>query len=225
MSRRTLTRVVLVLLVVAATAAGTAMVRTPAVVPVAGETASAATLGGGTVVFSGGALAAGGVLSPALSAALDTGIEADVRDHADAGLLTPGRDGSLALVQQAQLDVEGTAPDAVVVQAHEKDLTGNPAAVRLAALHLVDRLRVSVPTTTRLILIAPLAPRQGDPVRGAAVRRALRSAAAEKRVHFADPVSDGWLPAASDDSKPDAGQTDRVAEALASYLRQLGLAA
>lgn len=169
----------------------------------------------GSVLFLGGALAAGGDASPASEAAEALELPATVLDHGDAGYAATGTDGTPPLARQAQTDIADPEIDAVVIQGHARDLAAPARTVKLAALHLIDRLRVTVSPTTRLVMLAPLPPASGDPVGAAAVRTALREAAREKRVHFADPVTDGWVTQPVDTAEFTAG--------LVVYLQKLDI--
>jgi hypothetical protein len=134
------------------------------------------------VLFIGGWVTSGGDDSPAAQAAASLGWRATVDDHPGAGLLQGGTDGSAPLAQQAQIDASGRSDAILVVAAGPTDLRSTADEVRLAASHVVDRLRVSVPASTALVLVAP----DGDA--GPAIRAALALVAREKHVHFLDPA-------------------------------------
>lgn len=97
----------------------------------------------------------------------------------------------------------------VVVQGGEADVALGPERVELAAAQLADRLRAKFRPTTDLVFVGP-AGDAADPSLGA-VRDAVRRAAAQKSVHFVDPLERGW-------TVGDPGMSNGLAEAVRAYL-------
>lgn len=175
--------------------------------------ATAATPSRARAVFIGGWLTAGGEASVAAAAAQSLEWDAYVVDHPGAGLVRGGSDGSAPLAREVLADLAGRSADMVVVAAGQIDLRRTPADVALAAAHLVDRLRVTVPVSTALVLVAP------DGSAGPQVRAALAQVAREKYVHFLDPAS-GPVPSPGAVATPERSVEDEAA-ALATYLKPL----
>jgi hypothetical protein len=160
--------------------------------------------------FVGGWLTAGGDAGIAARTAAQLGWQAIVRDHPGAGLLRGGRDGSGPLALQAVYDVQGRYDEVVVIAAGSSDLATAPDRLEVAAAHLIDRLRASLPRSTALVLIAP------NETAGAAARAALARVAAQRLVHFFDPSP---APGPGGDTA-----TARISRpSLVDFLRNLGI--
>lgn len=158
-----------------------------------------ATSGPVRALFVGGWVTEGGERSVAAKAAPSTW-RLTVKDHSGAALLRGGLDGAEPLARQAQTDASGTKPSLLVVSSGAYDLGKAPETVAVAAEHLIDRLRVTVPQSTALLLVGPPPAVAGaDPAVDAAVRDALAAAARDKQVHYADPVRDRWVASATSD--------------------------
>lgn len=132
-------------------------------------------------------LVAGGALDPAVAGELARGLSPAGRSvvHDGAGFHAGG-----ALSRLVVEDIGEDPPRAFVVQGGELDVGLPPATVETAALHMIDRLRVTVRPETSLTVIGPVPDGEPD---GALllVRDALAVAAKQKLVHFIDPIALG----------------------------------
>lgn len=172
--------------------------------------------GGGPVraLIVGGWVTAGGDGSVAAQAAESLGWDSHIYDHPGVGLVTGSSQQTPPLARQAQLDATGFTGELVLVAAGASDLGRPPDEVSLATSHLVDRLRVTVPMSTQLLLLAPDG--NGSP----AVRAALAAVARDKKVHFLDPAS--W--SAAQGATTTATVVPTATKQLSGYLAHLQVA-
>lgn len=105
-----------------------------------------------------------------------------------------------------------SAYDHVVFQGGELDADTPGPALETAVLHLLDELRVTLRADTSITLIGPLSTGSGPQDARRAVNEVLRAAANNRRVHYVDALSKGWV--ATDDDL-----SLKIAQALSVTLR------
>ena len=147
-------------------------------------------------------------LSSAGLAGQRLGWQTVVRGLDGTGFLAGGRSGTDTYAARARRELAGAPfPDMVVVMAGTNDRFAGPDAIRAAATETVQALRSTVGLATRVLVVAPYGstiPEEQD--RLAAVAEVLREVTATERVHFVDPIGEGWL--------DDAGEGALTADGL-----------
>lgn len=113
-----------------------------------------------------------------------------------------------ALALSVADEVEAQDWRAIVVQGGELDVDQPEGVVRIAVLHMIDRIRAATGAPASLTIVGPLP--DGDAGEDLLrVRNEVAAASLEKGVQFIDPVAQGWQ----------EGQAD-LAEELAAYVQQ-----
>lgn len=134
-------------------------------------------------------------LSSAGLAGRQLGWQSVVRALDGTGFVAAGRSGTDTYAERVRRELAGAPfPDLVVVLAGTNDRFATAEELRAAATEAVQALRSTVGLQTRVLLVAPFGstlPEEQE--RLAAVAEVLRQVAAVERVHFVDPVADGWL--------------------------------
>lgn len=145
-------------------------------------------------------------LSSAGVAGRQLGWQSVVRAVDGTGFIAGGRSGTDTYAERARRELAGAPfPDLVVVLAGTNDRFAPAEELRAAATEAVQALRTTVGLGTRVLVVAPFGstvPEEQE--RLAAVAEVLRQVAAVERVHFVDPIDEGWLA----DAPADAVSTD-----------------
>lgn len=134
-------------------------------------------------------------LSSAGLAGRQLGWQSVVRAEDGTGFIAGGRSGTDTYAARVRQELAGAPfPDLVVVLAGTNDRFAPAEELRAAATEAVQALRTTVGLGTRVLVVAPFGstvPEEQE--RLAAVAEVLRQVAAVERVHFVDPIAEGWL--------------------------------
>lgn len=144
------------------------------------------------------------------------------------GFLSGGQDGSASYPARIAAELAGPPPDAVVVMAGTSDRLARPADLRAAVQQTIAALRARLPLTTRLVLVGPYGSDvPQEQARLQVVATVLREVTAAERVHYVDPIAEGWLGGQADallapdglhlSPEGDAELGRRLAEALERF--------
>lgn len=150
-------------------------------------------------LFLGGSVIAGGSRTPGTPAvsevaAVALGWTSEVDGRLRAGFTVDGASAP-RLTELTPADIDGAAPDVVVVQGGEADVAATAADLTAAVSSLVGELRQAFGPTTRLVLVGPYSPTAAPAPELVAVRDTIRAAARTERVHFLDPIAAEWVAA------------------------------
>ena len=119
--------------------------------------------------------------------------DADVYTLPGGGISRSNLDPAGSITAQARrlLPVPGAPHDVVIVQGGEADNASPPAAVKVAAEHLLDYVQAHAGSSAEVVLVGPI-PGATVPESLRVVNDVLQSVARSRGVAYVDALSAGW---------------------------------